>query len=197
MVSLPKAQRHKGTLQPIFNQFCSDHINIWAFFKENLHEKVNVKNENGKKTNPVTQFKKTKKKAFTDKIDWMYFFSLELPIEAAKSQMLYKPMSFDFSFEFRKFFAIGRNRFAVKKKQHGVGVIVEVSTCILYVDVITVFFLDRQISSNQRVLLFKCAYLFKMGPFSLLHYLFELREFKVIICVGSDIWWTSFHCFGS
>lgn len=140
-----------------------------------------------KKNQSSYAIQEDEKKAFTDKIDWMCFFSLELPIEAAKSQMLYKPMSFDFSFEFRKFFAIGRNRFAVKKKQHGVGVIVEVSTCILQVDVITVFFLDRQISSNQRVLLFKWAYLFKMGPFSLLHYLLELRVFKVIICVGSDI----------
>lgn len=84
-----------------------------------------------KKNQSSYAIQEDEKKAFTDKIDWMYFFSLELPIEAAKSQMLYKPMSFDFSFEFRKFFAIGRNRFAVKKKQHGVGVIVEVSTCIL------------------------------------------------------------------
>lgn len=84
-----------------------------------------------KKNQSSYAIQEDEKKAFTDKIDWMYFFSLELPIETAKSQMLYKPMSFDFSFEFRKFFAIGRNRFAVKKKQHGVGVIVEVSTCIL------------------------------------------------------------------
>lgn len=45
----------------------------------------------------------------------------------ANSQILYVPMSFDFGFfEFRKFFAIGRKSFSLKKKKT-VGVILKMS----------------------------------------------------------------------
>lgn len=148
-----------------------------------------------KPKNPITQ---SKKKAFTDNIYWkcmcVRFFSLS---SSKQSNTL---CADEFRFWFLwipKILCNWQEKLFFKEKKNSWSDLEnELSTCILLVNVITVFFSssssNEQIKSNQR-LLFKWDYLSERR--SLLR--IRRKASKVIIYVESDIWWTSLYCFRS